>query len=134
MNPDRNHETPHPMPLHYLDFDYSEDTDGTGTFDAMASVSPAQMPALHAEIAQVLRWAHAQYPDACGPSEEGGEWQYDLQGVQEVSTPLTLDFDAASGRIATVPGTPAPPRTTVTLSLSGHAGFCGALREAFAID
>jgi len=121
------------MDLHYLDFDYSEDADGTGTFDAMASVSPAQIPALHAEIARVLAWAHQQFPDACGPSEEGGEWQYDLQGVQEVATPLALQFDAASERIATVPGTPAPPRTTFTLSVSGNAGFCAALREAFGI-
>ena len=46
------------MTLNYLDFDYSEDADGTGTFDAMASVLPAQLPALHAEITQVLAWAH----------------------------------------------------------------------------
>ena len=43
-----------PMNLNYLDFDYSEDADGTGTFDAMASVSPAQVPALHAEISAML--------------------------------------------------------------------------------
>jgi len=121
------------MDLHYLDFDYSEDADGTGTFDAMASVSPAQIPALHAEIARVLAWAHQQFPDTCGPSEEGGEWQYDLQGVQEVSTPLELRFDPLSERIAAVPGTPAPPRTTLSLSISGNAGFCAALREAFGI-
>ena len=121
------------MNLQYLDFDYSEDADGTGTFDAMASVSPAQLPALHAEISQVLAWAHRQFPDACGPSEEGGEWQYDLQGVQEVATPLALQFDAAAECIATVPGTPAPPRTTITLSISGNAGFCAALREAFGV-
>jgi hypothetical protein len=28
------------MALHYLDFDYSEDDDGNGTWDAMASVTP----------------------------------------------------------------------------------------------
>ena len=122
------------MNLQYLDFDYSEDAEGSGTFDAMASVSPAQLPALHAEISQVLAWAHRRFPDACGPSEEGGEWQYDLQGVQEVSTPLAIGFDAPAGSLATVPGTPAPPRTTLTLSISGHAGFCAALREAFGID
>lgn len=121
------------MNLQYLDFDFSEDADGTGTFDAMTSVSPGQLPALHADIAAVLTWAHQQFPDACGPSEEGGEWQYDLQGVQEVATPLTLQFDAASGRIATGPGTPAPPRTTLTLSISGNPGFCAALRDAFGI-
>ena len=121
------------MDLHYLDFDYSEDADGAGTFDAMASVPPAQLPALHAEIEAVLAWAHQRFPDACGPAEEGGEWQYDLQGVQEASTPLAVAFDAQAGRLSTVPGTPAPPRTTLSLSVGGHAGFCEALREAFGI-
>jgi hypothetical protein len=122
------------MPLHYLDFDYSEDYEGTGTFDAMAAASPAQWPAVQAEVAQVLAWAHAQFPDACGPADDGGEWDYDLGAVQEVATPLALEFDGASGRIAAQPGTPGAVRTTVTLSLSGSAAFCAALREAFGLD
>ena len=40
--------------LQYLDFDFSEDEHGLGSFDAMASVLPAQLPALQAEIARVL--------------------------------------------------------------------------------
>ena len=122
------------MTLNYLDFDYSEDYEGTGTFDAMAAVSPAQLPAVQAEIAEVLAWAHAHFPGACGPADEGGEWDYDLSAVQEVATPLALEFDAASGRIATHPGVPGVPRTTVTLSVSGSSAFCAALREAFALD
>lgn len=122
------------MRLNYLDFDYSEDADGTGTFDAMASALPAQLPTLLAEINRVLAWAHEQFADACGPSEDGGGWQYDLQGVQEVHTPLSLEFDAASGAATTTPGTPGPARTTLTLSLSGNAHFCAALRETFGID
>lgn len=121
------------MPLNYLDFDYSEDADGTGTFDAMASVPTVQVPALYAEVAQVLAWAHQHWPDACGPLEEGGTWQYDLQGVQEVTTPLELAFDEASGQISAIAGHPAPPRTTVTLTISGGADFCAVLREAFGL-
>ena len=119
------------MNLNYLDFDYSEDEDGTGTFDAMASVLPAKLPALHAEIAAVLAWAHAHWPDVCGPSEEGGVWQYDLQGSQEVSTPLEWVFESADGQLRSSPGTPAPPRTTITFTLSGGADFCQALRSFF---
>lgn len=119
------------MPLHYLDFDYSEDYEGTGTFDAMAAASPAQWPAVQAEVVQVLAWAHAHFPDARGPAEEGGEWDYDLSAVQEVSTPMALEFDSASARITAQPGGPGAPRTTVTLSVSGSSAFCAALREAF---
>lgn len=122
------------MPLRYLDFDFSEDAEGTGSFDAMASVVPAQVPALEAEISAVLAWAHRHWPDACGPAEDGGAWQYDLQGAQEVRTPLVLEFDAASSQLRTVVGNPAPPRTAITLTISGRADFCSALREAFEID
>ena len=122
------------MNLNYLDFDYSEDADGVGTFDAMASVQPAQIPALHAEISAVLVWAHQHWPDACGPSEDGGIWHYDLQGVQEVSTPLVLTFDDTAGQLRAAPANPAPSRTTITLTISGKADFCGALRDAFAIE
>ena len=121
------------MTLNFLDFDYSEDADGTGTFDAMASALPAQLPSLHSEIAQVLRWAHEQFPDACGALEEGGHWDYDLQAVQEVSTPITLEFDVQSGGLRSSPGVAALPRTTVSLSLSGSAEFCAALRDQFHI-
>lgn len=122
------------MTLNYLDFDYSEDADGTGTFDAMASVPSAQVPALYAEVAALLAWAHAQFPDACGPEEDGGEWQYDLQGVQETSTPLTLEYEPGARSIHTVAGAPLAPRTTLTLSISGGPSFCAALRDRFGIE
>lgn len=125
---------PTTMQLNYLDFDYSEDGDGTGTFDAMASVTTAQLPALYAEISAVLAWAHQQWPGACAPLEEGGEWQCDLQGAQEVSTPLTLEFDEMHGQVRCVTGDAAPARTTLTLTLSGSNAFCAAVREAFEIE
>lgn len=122
------------MHLNYLDFDYSEDSEGTGTFDAMASVTAAQLPALVAEISTVLAWAHQQWPDACGPLEEGGEWQCDLHGVQEVSTPLALEFDALRGQLSCVAGDAATARTTLTLTVSGSSAFCTALRDAFDME
>ena len=54
------------MTLDYLDFDYSDDGDGQGSFDALASVAPAQVAAVHAEIETVLAWAHAQFPGGPG--------------------------------------------------------------------
>ena len=41
-------------PLHYLDFDCSEDTLGSSTFDAMASTEASYVAAVRAEIARVL--------------------------------------------------------------------------------
>lgn len=122
------------MTLDYLDFDYSEDADGTGTFDAMASVQPAQLVHLHAEVARVLAWAHAGFPGECRPLEDGGTWQYDLRGSQETSAPLTLEFDAETSRLSATPGSAGAPRTTVCLTLSGNAGFCAAFRDAFGVD
>ena len=61
-------------------------------------------------------------------------WHYDLHGVQEVSTPLLLDFDETSGQLRTATGNPAAPRTTVTLTISGSADFCAALRDAVGLE
>ena len=122
------------MALHYLDFDYSEDADGTGTFDAIASVAQAQAHALKAEVAAVLGWAHGLWPGGCAPLDEGGTWHYDLQGAQEVSTPLQLDFDPAEGQLHAAPGAAGPPRTSLHLAISGGPGFCEAFREAFSVQ
>lgn len=96
--------------LRYLDFDYSEDTEGHGTFDAMASTAPEKTHEVRAEIAQVLAWAQATFPDARGALDDGATWDYDLQETHE-----DPGFD------------------TVTFSLGGTADFCTALREHFAL-
>lgn len=98
------------MTLHYLYFDYSEDDAGCGTWDAMASVRPAQMDALRAEVAQVLDWAHSEFADQHGPLDDGGEWDYDLQGAHEAD------------------------RYTLTLTISGTPAFGAAWRTQFGGD
>ena len=98
------------MTLHYLDFDYSEDDAGCGTWDAMASVRPAQLDALLSEVAQVLAWAHSEFSDQQGPLDDGGEWDYDQQGVQEAG------------------------RYTLTLTISGTPAFGAAWRAQFGGD
>lgn len=119
------------MTLNYLDFDYSEDDEGTGTFDAMASVAEHHWGRLQGEVIRVLNWCMEQFPEGPAPVEEGGNWQYDLQGTQEVSTPLTLHFDPAAGTVERHSATPGTPRLTLTLSLSGSPQFCEAFRSAF---
>lgn len=122
------------MTLDYLDFDYSEDDEGTGTFDAMASALESQWGKLQAEIAEVLLWCMAHFPEGPRPQEDGGDWQYDLQGVQEVSTPLTLHFAPDTGTVARHAEPAAPPRLTITLTLSGNLQFCQAFRANFGLD
>ena len=56
------------MPLHYLIFDASDDGDGTGTWEAMASVRAPQLPAVLAEVQAVLAWAEAHAPGLRGPT------------------------------------------------------------------
>jgi hypothetical protein len=59
-------------PLDYLTFDASDDGEGTGTWDAMASVRAADVPA-------VLAWATQHSPGPRGPLDEGGAWDADQQ-------------------------------------------------------
>lgn len=120
------------MTLDYLDFDYSEDDEGTGAWDAMASVSAARVPLLAAEIEQVLRWASRDFAGRQGPVDEGGDWDYDLQSQDDDGQPLATHFDTGSGRLALEAS--ATGRTTVTLLLSGNAQFGAALTQAFGLD
>jgi hypothetical protein len=116
------------MALDWLEFDYSEDAEGNGSFDAMAAAAPAQLSALQAEIARVLDWAHGSFGDPL-PPDEGGEWHYELQGVQEAAT--ALDVAYASGRLSLNAGAASPPRVTLSLTVGGTPGFCAAFRQAF---
>lgn len=120
-------------PLRWLDFDTSEGDDGVTTFDALASVRPADRDALAADIVRVLDWAHTTYGGTCGPVEEGGDWDYDLQLVESAAD-ATLHYDAAARRLVWPGDGAAPPRLTVALTLSGPPAFCSALSAAFGLD
>ena len=119
------------MTLQYLEWDYSEDAEGIGTFEALACVSPAHVAALHAEVAEVLGWAFDTFPDGHGPVAEGFEWDHDLQGQREFTAAESLCFDERTRRITTTLHPPGTPRHTVSLSLSGTPTFCEAMRARF---
>ena len=119
------------MTLDYLDFDYSEDDEGTGCWDAMASVPAARVPTLAAEVEQLLAWAHRRFKGRRGPIEEGGDWDYDLHASLETVAALELDYDPAARRLACQATSDGLPRYTLTLTLGGTAGFALALRERF---
>ena len=99
--------------MEFLDFDYSEDPQGGGCFDAMASVRLAQLAAVRAEIAEVLDWAEKAFAGQRAPLDEGGEWDVDLQETTDGA---------------------APPWHVLTLCLSGSAQFCAAFRQQFGLD
>ena len=120
--------------LHYLDFDYSEDAHGHASFEAMASVPGHRVAAVREEIARVLDWAHAAFPDLRAPLEEGGEWDYQLESQQEWTVPERLNYDEVTGKFTAQPGEPGEPRHVLTLSLSGSAQFCEAFRQRFGVD
>jgi hypothetical protein len=67
------------MGLNFLIFDASDDGEGTGTWDAMASVRSADLPAVMAEVQTVLAWAEQHSPGPRGPLDEGATWDADQQ-------------------------------------------------------
>lgn len=121
------------MELHYLDFDFSDEDSGRGSFDAMATVAPARMPALLAEIAAVLRWATQAFGPAGGLQDEG-DWDCELAGIAEPDTPLEVAFDEDTGGITLAPVANECALTTLTLTLSGSPAFCEAFRAEFGVD
>ena len=108
------------MTLLYLDFDYSEDEDGNGCFDALADTPAERHAAVLAEVALVLDWAQAAFAGQHGALDEGGAWDHDLQVLP----------GEANAAVAAV----AAERCSVSLSLSGTPAFCAALRERFRLD
>ncbi len=122
------------MTLNYLEFDYSEDIEGVGVFDTMATIGPQQVGAVHAEIEQVLAWAHDAFRGRRGAVGDGGEWDYDLQGMQEVTVPETLEFDEDTRHLHVRAGPPGAPRHTITVAIRGTPDFCAAFREQFELD
>lgn len=120
------------MTLDFLEFDYSEDDHGHGSFDAMAAATPAQLPALQDEIVRVLQWAEREFPAAQGPVDEGGEWDVELQGLQEV--PTTLDLRYAGGQLLLQPRASGAPRVTLSITVTGTPMFCAAFRQVFGLD
>jgi hypothetical protein len=118
------------MGLHYLDFDFSGDAHGQGTYDAMASAAPGQLPALEAEVLQVLAWAERLFGRPAAP-DEGDDWDFDLQGVREVATPLAVRWQPGAASLELQPGPDYPPRVTLTLTLTGSEAFCAAFRAEF---
>jgi hypothetical protein len=118
--------------LRFLEFDYSEDEHGHGSFDAMAAAGPAQLRALQDEVARVLDWAHARF-GAPGALDEGSEWDCELQGAREIATMLDVRHRPGRG-LELHAGATGEPRVTISLTLSGTPGFCAALREGFALE
>lgn len=117
--------------LRFLHFDCSEDSAGLASFEAMASVGAAQWPALQAEVAAVLDWAHQGFAGVRGPLDDDGDWDYDLHASLETVAALELDYDPAARRLAGGPAGEGLPRYTLTLTLGGTPGFAQALRERF---
>lgn len=120
------------MRLRFLDFDHSEDTDGHGTFEAMATVGPAHWPDLQAEVVQVLDWAQRAFPGGPAPLDEGGDWDCQLDGQEETVQALALE--RAGTGLSVRPQGPAQCRHTLTLTLSGPPAFVEAFREGVLED
>ena len=120
--------------LDYLDFEYSEDDHGQGTWDAMASVLPAHVPALHAELTRVLAWACDTFGPASGPLDEGCDWDYDLQLADTAQDGITFDAPTRSLWVRVPPASAPHIRHTVTLTLVGTPAFCAAFQQVFVQD
>lgn len=122
------------MALDYLDFEYSEDEDGNGTWDAMASVADSRWQALLAEVRQVLQWASQDFRGRRAPLDEGGDWDYDLSAQDDdKGRALHLRWNASSAQL----DAPTPQTggyLTLTLTLTGNAAFGDALRQKFELE
>lgn len=85
------------MPLRYFNFESSDDGEGNGSWDAMASVRPDQLAQVLKEAQRVMAYAEANSPGPKGPMEEGGVWDTDLhQQTDGDWTTVTLTLTGPS--------------------------------------
>ena len=93
------------MSLNYLIFDAADDGEGTGSWEAVASVRRADLPAVMAEVEAVLALARREAPGPRGPLDEGGAWDADTQVHEdgdwtEVRLTLTGPWDWGEALLA----------------------------------
>lgn len=99
------------MTLQYLIFDASDDGEGTGTWEAMASVRAADVPAVMAEVKAVLAQAERHSPGPRGPLDEGGAWDADEQVSTDgdwttATLTITGPWEWGEALVARLPGPP----------------------------
>lgn len=97
------------MTLHYLIFDAADDGEGTGSWEAVASVRRADLRGVMAEVDAVLAHAQRDAPGPRGPLDEGGVWDADTQVHEdgdwtEVRLTLTGPWDWGEALVADVTG------------------------------
>ena len=97
------------MTLHYLIFDATDDGEGTGSWEAVASVRRADLRAVMAEVDAVLARAQRDAPGPRGPLDEVGVWDADTQVHEdgdwtEVRLTLTGPWDWGEALVADVTG------------------------------
>ena len=77
----------------HLTFDATDNGDGTGTWEAMASARTGdpQLGRILAEMYAVVAWVGSHAPGPKGPPEEGGDWDADIAESHDGDwTTLTL--------------------------------------------
>jgi hypothetical protein len=78
--------------LRYLVFDLLDADDTSHTWEAMASVHPARLPAVLGEAIGLVAWAQAEFGAEPLALDDGGEWDAWLQVQADQAPPLTLNW------------------------------------------
>ena len=121
------------MALHFLEFDYSEDNEGTCTWDALASATAERLPELLREITALLAWACAEFGEQRGSLDDGGLWDYDLQCERGDHALQPLAYDPGAHLLRAPPSVQAGERVTLSLSISGTPAFAAPFAERFGL-
>jgi hypothetical protein len=118
------------LKLSFLWFETTDNGDDTVTLEAVASVSPTQVPALLGEVTQVLAWAYRQFPGGPQPLDEGGEWDLLLQAQVNDLAPFDLPHSPTTGHVLWAPTPSTQGWVCVTFTVAGCQAFAQAWAQA----
>lgn len=65
--------------MRYLTFDFGEAAEGLTTIEAIAATSEGEHAAVMDEVRQVLDWAWRGFAHTHGSTDDGADWDHDLQ-------------------------------------------------------
>lgn len=113
--------------LRFLEFESTDADASVVTWEAMASIRPADRPALAQELWMLMDRLPQWLGAAPSPLDEGGSWDVWIQAQWEGHPPITLEAQPGGSGWAVWTETPKGPWLALSVTLSAEGSIASEL-------